>query len=105
MRCALAISLALATAACGTIPEAARQGLAGQDIDAAIGLYGPWEDHMVLGGRSTYVWRRRLEADATAYYCELHVETGFRRIISTTQMQGFPSACRLFALRAEAKPN
>ena len=100
MRGIIITALALATAACATPGAGGESRLAGQDLDAAVGLYGPWSDSMVLNGRPTYVWRRQVTAEAKAYYCELHVQTGFRRTISRTTLQGFPDACRLFGARS-----
>jgi hypothetical protein len=98
MRGIIITALLAATTACATAPAGGQSEsrLAGQDLDAAIGLYGPWAQTMVLGEARTYVWRRRYVADQKAYYCELRVELGFRRQISRTSLQGVPAACQLF---------
>jgi hypothetical protein len=96
--------LAAAAALCGCATTAAITGdtaFSGKDLDAAIGLYGPWEDHVVLNGIETYIWRRHYTdaAKKQDYYCELRVQMGFRNLISRSLMQGYPAACDLFSIR------
>lgn len=98
MRGLIIITAVLAAAGCASSPKqepGAR--LAGQELDTVVGLYGPWAERLVLEGRPTYVWRRRYQADARTYACELRVELGFRSLIGRTTMQGMPQACALFA--------
>jgi hypothetical protein len=98
--------LAAGLAACETVSEATGgSSLEGQDLGAAVGIYGPWDDYVILEGKPTYIWRRRYEADGQAYYCEMRVEMGFRRTIRGSRMQGFPDACRLFSTQYKTKLN
>jgi hypothetical protein len=99
------IAALLALAACAT--PAAVSGdsrLAGQDIQAAVALYGPWAEEVTLQGQRLYIWRRHFRAagGASDVYCELRVETGYRTTISRSQMQGFPAACNLFSIRYQS---
>lgn len=96
----MAIACAIVVAGCaGTGAATATDSLEGQQLDAATGRYGAWAQQMNLGGKPTYIWRRSYVADNQPYYCELRIETGFRQTISRTSMQGYPDACRLFAVR------
>ena len=80
--------------------------LTGQELDAAVALYGDWVDQVELeGGRPLYIWRRSLVRGGSPRYCELRVELGFRRTIRKAYMQGFPDACKLFAVRYEPVGN
>ena len=67
----------------------------------AVNLYGPWDSQMTIGATPIYVWRRHYTASDTKqeFYCELRVEMGFRRTISSSQMQGYPAACNLFGIK------
>lgn len=104
MRRILLTLTALCLAACGTVGEAGGESaLAGQDIGAAVGIYGPWETFAVLDGKPTYIWRRSYVAEEKTLFCELRIELGFRRAISRSSMQGFPDACRLFGVRYKSK--
>lgn len=106
MRHALLLTTILGLAACSTVSEVTGDSaLSGHDLDAAVGLYGPWEDFVVLDGRPTYIWRRHYVDQKKNYYCELRVEMGFRRTISRSTMQGFPDACRLFSVRYKSNLN
>jgi hypothetical protein len=96
------ITALLALAACAT--PAAVSGdnrLSGQDIQAAVGLYGPWDQRVVLGDQPIYIWRRHLRPAGAAsdVYCELRIETAYRTTVSRSQMQGYPAACDLFSVR------
>jgi hypothetical protein len=98
-----AIAAALLTlAACATSTELdPGTALDGKELDTAVAIYGYWQESRVISGKQSYIWRRELvEADAR-YYCELTIETSFRRIISRSHMQGFPRACLLFSVRYE----
>jgi hypothetical protein len=74
--------------------------LVGEDLDAAVALYGPWNEQITLKNRPVYIWRRVLLTDASPKYCELRVQLGFRRTISSAYMQGVPAACELYAVRS-----
>jgi hypothetical protein len=78
--------------------------LTGQDLQAAVGLYGPWDTQVELDGVPTYIWRRHYTdpETRTERFCELKVEMGFRRLISRSQMQGYPAACELFSIRYQS---
>lgn len=96
------IAALLALTACATpaaIPGESR--LSGQDIQAAVNLYGPWDQRIVLGEQPVYIWRRHLRpAGATSdVYCEMRIETAYRTTVSRSSMQGYPAACQLFAIR------
>ena len=85
------IAALLALAACAT-PAAVSGGnrLDGQDIQAAVNLYGPWTQKVVLGAQPVYIWRRHQRPDGseTEVYCEMRIETGYRATVSRSQMQG-----------------
>jgi hypothetical protein len=76
--------------------------LAGQELDAAVGLYGPWADQFEIKGQPTYIWRRTLVRNGAPEVCELKVELGFRQTIRAVSMRGVTEACRLYALRSQA---
>lgn len=78
--------------------------LTGQQLDAAVALYGPWADEIEFEDRPLYIWRRSFVQDGSPRYCELRIQLGFRRTIRRAYLQGFPDACRLFAVRYEAAP-
>ncbi|MCR5879477.1 hypothetical protein [Phenylobacterium sp. J367] len=91
------VSIADGAVAGGPVGVAtARSGLDGQQLDAALGRYGSWNERLTLEGTPTYIWRRAVVADTGAAYCELRVETAFRQTISRSVFQGAPQACRLF---------
>ncbi|WP_334162095.1 hypothetical protein [Phenylobacterium sp.] len=103
---ALGIAAFAALAGCQTLGEVSGgSALSGQELDTAVGLYGPWAEYLVLDGKRTYVWRRHYVAEDKPYFCELRVEMGFRRTISTSTLQGYPDACRLFAVRYRTANN
>jgi hypothetical protein len=92
----------LALGACATPATVSGEStLSGKDIQAAVGLYGPWDQRVVLGDQPVYIWRRHLRptGSATDVYCELRIETAYRTTVSRSQMQGYPAACDLFAIR------
>jgi hypothetical protein len=76
--------------------------LPGQELDAAVGLYGPWADEFEIKGQPVYIWRRTLVKNGVPEVCELKVELGFRRTIRTASMRGVTEACQLYALRSQA---
>ena len=79
--------------------------LYGQHLDTLAALYGPWSETLTLEGRPLYVWRRMVQVDGGEHYCEIWVETGFRKAISRRTMQGYGPACQQFALRdARTRP-
>jgi hypothetical protein len=94
-----AILPAAALAACQTTVTG-NSRLVGQDLGAAVALYGPWNEQITLKGRPVYIWRRVLVGGASPQYCELRVQLGFRTTIRTAYMQGVPAACQLYALRS-----
>ncbi|WP_374472398.1 hypothetical protein [Phenylobacterium sp.] len=97
---AWAVAGLISLGGCQTLAPAGAEGaLSGQELDAAVGLYGPWTEYLVLDGKRTYLWRKRYAGGPQDYYCELRVEMGFRRTISRSFIQGYPQACRLFAAR------
>lgn len=79
--------------------------LTGQDLGAAVALYGDWTEQVTLDGQPTYIWRRTLLVDGEPRVCELRVQLGFHRAITRTLLQGVPDACRLYALHTEALTN
>lgn len=100
MKRALAALLGLVLAGCASTVNGPSR-LAGQELDAAAALYGPWVDQTTLEGRPLYIWRRSLMANGQARYCELRVQLGFRKTIRRAFLQGMPDACALFAVRYE----
>ena len=76
--------------------------LEGQNLDAAVALYGPWAEEVHLADRPVYIWRRTLIAGGQPYVCELRLQTGFRGAVTQAYLQGVPDACKLFALKEEA---
>jgi len=94
-----AIAPAAALAACQTTVMG-HSRLIGQDLDAAVALYGPWSEQIMLKDRPVYIWRRVLVGGSSPQYCELRVQLGFRTTISSAYMQGVPAACQLYALHS-----
>jgi hypothetical protein len=96
----------LALAACQTVGEVSGESaLIGEELDSAVGLYGPWAESLVLDGRQTYVWRRSSTIEGKVYFCELRVETSYRRTVSRAYLQGFPEACGLFSVQYRSEEN
>lgn len=79
--------------------------LAGQELDAAVALYGDWAEQATIDGETNYIWRRTLIVDGSPLVCELRVQLGFRNRIRAASMQGQPAACRLYAVRTEHLDN
>lgn len=100
MKSALALALLIPLAACASAANGPSR-LTGQELDAAVALYGPWAEQIELGGKPLYIWRRRLIQNGAPHYCELRVELGFRQTIRLATMQGLADACKLFAVRSE----
>lgn len=97
MRTALVPVLALALSACVTTFEGERpSALYGQHLDAAIALYGPWEERLDVEGKTYYLWRRSAKLASGEVMCELRLEVTPKHIIARRLMQGFPEACNLF---------
>ncbi|THD80618.1 MAG: hypothetical protein E7812_07770 [Phenylobacterium sp.] len=76
--------------------------LAGQRLDAAVALYGPWSEEIQLEGQPAYIWRRTMVRNGSPEVCELKVELGFRDTIRATSMRGVTEACRLFATHTQS---
>lgn len=96
------IAALLALCACATpAVVSGDSNLSGKDIEAAVNLYGPWDQHVLLGAQPVYIWRRHLRPAGAAsdVYCELRIETAWRTTVSRSQMQGYPAACDLFSIR------
>ena len=83
----------------GTVNGPSR--LAGQELDAAVALYGAWSDSIELQGQRTYIWRRTLIANGVPRVCELRVQLGFRQTIRRAFLEGQPEACKLYAVKYE----
>jgi hypothetical protein len=101
-----AVALALAAVAptllagCATEFEGERPStLYGQPTDAAVALYGRWDESVVLAGKLYYIWRRSVDTDEGPRFCELRLEITERNTIARRLMQGYPDACGLFAAR------
>ena len=90
----------LALSACSTGKTPVSSQFLGQHIDAVTALYGPWAEVVTLEeGRPMYIWRRNMTVDTANYYCELWIETGYRKAVARRVMQGYPAACRQFQVR------
>ena len=102
MRRVFVICAVLTLAGCATKAVVSGDStLSGKDIQMAVNLYGPWDSQMTIDDTPMYVWRRHYTASDTKqdFYCELRVQMGFRRTISSSQMQGYPAACDLFGIK------
>lgn len=97
----IALALVLPLAACASTVDGPSR-LTGQDLDAAVALYGEWAEAITLDGEPTYIWRRTLLVDGKPRVCELRVRLGFRRTISRASMEGIPDACQLYAVRSQS---
>jgi hypothetical protein len=95
-----ALALAVPLCACAAVVNGPSR-LAGQELDAAVALYGPWAEQVDLDGETNYIWRRTLIVDGSPHVCELRLQLGFRTTIRGAAMQGLPDACRLYAVRQE----
>jgi hypothetical protein len=100
MKASLALALLIPLAACASTANGPSR-LTGQELDAAVALYGPWAEQIELDGKPLYIWRRRLIQNGESRYCELRIELGFRQVIRQATMQGLADACKLFAVRSE----
>jgi hypothetical protein len=97
MRSAALVLLGLLVTGCATIPTVdAPTALNGRELDTALSLYGRWDEKIVLSGRQHYVWRRGVTMNGRTYFCELRSEVGYRNVISSTVVEGYPAACSLF---------
>lgn len=84
-------------AGCATSFEGERpSSLYGQHVDAAVALYGPWQEQMMLEGKRYYLWRRSAETPEGPRYCELRLEITPKQLIARRLLQGYPQACDLF---------
>ncbi|MGA0604379.1 hypothetical protein ACO2Q0_00125 [Phenylobacterium sp. VNQ135] len=91
---------ALALGGCATEFEGEKpSSLYGQPTDAAVALYGPWDEALTLEGRRYYLWRRSIETEDGVRFCELRLEITSRNLIARRLMQGYPGACELFMAR------
>lgn len=90
----------LALAGCASTSNGPSR-LAGQELDAAVALYGDWAESVEIYGHPTYIWRRTLIAGDQHLVCELRVELGFRKTIRRAFLEGQPDACKLYAVRYE----
>ena len=102
VRTGMILLLLLAVSACATVVNGPTR-LMGENLDAATGLYGPWSEQVDLEGRPMYIWRRKLITPVGDRFCELRVRLGFRQTIAKAYLQGFPDACKLFAVRYQAQ--
>ena len=99
-RPALIAALVLGLGACTTTFEGERpSALYAQHLDAAVTLYGAWDERFTLEGKTYYLWRRKLTTDEGDRYCELRLEVTDKRQIARRLMQGYPPACDLFTAR------
>ena len=95
---ALLAGLGLLLAACTSVANGASK-LPGQNLDAAVALYGPWTEENTPEGQPVYIWRRTLIAAGDKKVCEMRITLGFRRTIGDVVIQGQPDACKLFAIK------
>jgi len=89
----------LLLSACAASKAPVSSQFLGQHIDSVTALYGPWAEVVTLEGRPMYIWRRNTTIADANYYCELWIETGYRKAVSKRVMQGYPAACRQFQVR------
>lgn len=90
----------LLLAGCATEFEGEKpSSLYGQHTDAAVALYGPWDEAITLEGRRYYLWRRSVETPEGVRFCELRLEITSKNLIARRLMQGYPGACELFMAR------
>ena len=101
MKRLIAVVLPMLLAGCATTVNGPSR-LSGQELDAAVALYGEWAEQITLDGEPTYIWRRTLMVEGKPRVCELRVQLGFRKTISRAFMQGLPDACALYAVRSES---
>lgn len=97
---AAALASLIGLSACATTFEGERpSALYGQPTDAAIALYGHWDEAFTLEGRRYYLWRRKVDTTDGPRFCELRLEITSRNLIARRLMQGYPAACELFSAR------
>lgn len=90
----------LLLSACATAFEGeAPSALYGQHSDAAVALYGRWDEAVTLQGRRYYLWRRSVETADGLRVCELRLEITPKQLIARRLIQGYPEACELFTAR------
>lgn len=95
-----ALLCALLLTGCATAPVVdAPTALNGHELDTALNLYGRYDQKVMLQGRPHYIWRRAVVLNGQSYYCELRAEVGFRDIVKSAVVEGYPSACGLFSVR------
>lgn len=100
MRRATALAAALLLGGCVTAFEGeAPSSLYGQHTDAAVALYGPWDEAATLEGKRYYIWRRKTETADGLRYCELRLEITPKQLIARRLIRGYPEACELFTAR------
>jgi len=100
LACALSgLCLVLGACASSTAIGNGASKLPGQNLDAAVALYGPWTEEITPEGQPMYIWRRTLVAGEVKKVCELRITLGFKRTIGDVIIQGQPEACRLFQIR------
>ncbi len=100
MRAAALLPGLLLLGACATAFEGEQpSALYGQHSDAAVALYGRWDDAVTLEGRRYYIWRRRVETTDGERVCELRLEITPKQLIARRLIQGYPEACQLFTAR------
>lgn len=95
-------ALGCALQGCASAANGGPSRLAGQELDAAVALYGNYVERIELDGGPTYIWRRTLIVGEQPRVCELRVQLGFRKTIRRAFMQGQPDACQLYAVKYEA---
>ena len=96
----LALAPLIALAGCAATVNGPSR-LTGQELDAAVALYGDWADQVELDGQPTYIWRRTLIVGDQPRVCELRVQLGFRKTIRRAFLEGQPDACKLYAVHYE----
>lgn len=100
MRLAALLAALLPLGACVTAFEGEQpSSLYGQHSDAAVALYGLWDEAVTLNGRRYYIWRRTAETTDGVRVCELRLEITPKQIIARRLVQGYPEACDLFTAR------
>jgi hypothetical protein len=101
---ALASLLALGLGACSTTREVeGTVAITGKELDAAVALYGNWDEKLLVKDRPVYIWRRQnTGAGGRVYFCEMRVEMGWHSLIGRALTHGYPSACALFNVKYES---
>jgi hypothetical protein len=100
-----ALAAGLLLVACATAPVIdAPDALNGRELDTALGLYGQYDDRIVVSGKNYYVWRKTIEVGGQHLGCELRAEVAYRTVIRETLLEGFAGACAQFSVRYTAMP-